>query len=119
MTKLCSKHRTYKAIRPPRVPCEQCWQAFLHRSTKHASFSDATASKTKNVSYGYVGFWRNGALGWLLPVHAAGGKGYTEPPNRFAAEYVRDEDLFALCRITIEVVPGVRRRRHPGRKRHE
>lgn len=84
---------------------------------KRRRYLDAMASPTKNVSYGYVGHWRDGQLGWSLPTHASGSKDRTEPPDHMMAEYAMDDDFFTLCRITIEVVPGARRRRHPNRKR--
>lgn len=75
------------------------------------------AGKKKTVGFGYVGRWKNGTLGWFLPTHLCGRRDGSEHPNDEAGVYSNDDDRFALCRITIEQVPGAREIRHRNRRR--
>lgn len=80
-------------------------------------YPDAGHSPDKVVTYAYVGRWLNGQLGWQMPSHASGHKDRPEGMDSERGKYCDDNDLFELCRITVEVVPGARRRRHPNRPR--
>lgn len=55
--------------------------------------------KKKTVGYGWVGRWRDGRLGWVLPDHL--GCGTNQPYDR---DYLRPDDKLVLCKITVEVV---------------
>lgn len=67
------------------------------------------SDKNKVVGYGYVGRWADGSIGWFLPTHIAGSQ-TPESPSHAAEEHASGE-LFELCKITVEVVHGKRRRR--------
>lgn len=82
---------------------------------RYPRYPDARATPLKTVGYGYVGSWRDGSVGWFLPTHLGGTKNQSEPPAHAAGEHSRDDDYFTLCRITVEVLPFSRRRRHPRR----
>jgi hypothetical protein len=71
-----------------------------------------TASKDKTTGYGFVGRWRDGTLGWILPDYLSGySRGsYTEPPSPRFHKSARPIDRAVLCRITIEVVKDSRGR---------
>jgi hypothetical protein len=60
--------------------------------------------------YGYVGRWKDGSLGWCMPTHLydANSRRY---PNMPIPTPWNEGTLSQLCKITVEVVPGIRRRR--------
>lgn len=61
------------------------------------------------VGYGYVGRWHDGTLGWFLPTHLLGYNiRLPEPPD---SQGFAKGELFELCKITVEKVPGKRKRR--------
>lgn len=79
---------------------------------KSPRFPDAALGTEKSVSYGYVGRYRNGRLGWLCPEFLTGAR---DRPDHLSGQQCgagrfHDETAFVLCRITVEVVPGARRR---------
>ncbi len=75
------------------------------------TYPDAKSGRTKTIGYGYVGTWLDGTLGWFLPEFLGGYRGQTEPPPRAVRKLASAKgDAFVLCRITIEAVPGVRRK---------
>ena len=51
--------------------------------------------KKQSVSFGWVGRWSDGTLGWFLPHHLA------YPPN---GPEVPAGETAVLCRITVELV---------------
>ena len=67
-------------------------------------------SKTKTVGYGWVGKWRDGTLGWIMPRHV-NGLSLRVPEYPADINFVSDEDQFTLCKITVEEVPGKRRQK--------
>ena len=70
----------------------------------------------KVVTYAYVGRWSNGELGWNMPNHANGQKDRPEMMDTKRGQWCDKDDIFELCRVTVEVIPGARRRRHPQRR---
>lgn len=69
-------------------------------------------TRKKVVGYGYVGLWRDGVPGWCLPENI-----YPGESRRYAMPCAAHPDWSNigepsyLCKITIEVVDGVRMRR--------
>lgn len=63
------------------------------------------------VGYGYVGVWRNGDVGWFMPRHVWPDPGQRYAPSQPAEDPNAAGDMAVLCKITIEPVPGARRRR--------
>lgn len=60
----------------------------------------------KTVGYGYVGVWRDGDLGWVLPWCVTGKSDARNPTYPSENHFVSDEDVFYKCRITVELVKG-------------
>jgi hypothetical protein len=66
-------------------------------------------NKNKTVSYGYVGRWHDGSLGWVMPKFLSDNYGPKHPAvprlqdNPFVSAF-EDVPLFEKCKITIEVV---------------
>jgi hypothetical protein len=79
------------------------------KKKKGPRFPDAVSGAEKTVTYGYVGRFNDGKIGWLLPGCAGGYKHGTDPLSDRALDYGKGE-TFELCRITIEVVPGARKK---------
>lgn len=65
---------------------------------------DAKTGETKTISYGYVGRWNDGTLGWFLPDHASGNVRFVNQPSERGLRNSSKDDRFVLCRITIEQV---------------
>lgn len=63
--------------------------------------------KRKTVGYGYVGEWVDGTLGWFLPKHMSTGKTPERPHATFDSAI---GNKGVLCRVTIEEIPGARKR---------
>lgn len=61
-------------------------------------------SERKTVGYGYVGRWRDGTLGWMLPAHLGGYARPAEPPSDLFQQIALPKDRVVLCRITVEVI---------------
>jgi hypothetical protein len=72
-------------------------------------FPDAVSGKDKTVTYGYVGRFNDGNIGWFLPNFAIGDRSSADTLSERAREAGKGE-TFDLCRITIEVVPGARKK---------
>lgn len=58
-------------------------------------------SMTKTTGRGWVGRWRDGGIGWVMPAHLTG-RGIDRPSTDL--RYVSDEDTFILCEITVKMV---------------
>jgi hypothetical protein len=75
---------------------------------KGPRFPDAVSGRDKVVAYGYVGRFIDGTIGWCVPRYLDGSRhrsvwiGPVEP-------YMQGE-TFDLCRITVEVIPGARKK---------
>jgi len=65
----------------------------------------------KIVGYGYVGRWMEGGIGWAMPAFLHSDNTIDKPEEPVTTNYTSENDFAELCRITIEVVPGARRRR--------
>jgi hypothetical protein len=76
-------------------------------------YPDAKLGTEKSVSYGYVGRYSDGKLGWGGPRYLGG---CTDRPDMDGYEKVKADPVtyrpaeFVLCRITVEAVPGKRSR---------
>ena len=59
----------------------------------------------KTVGFGWVGAWRDGAIGWWLPkfIHRFNRRGSAERPNSALMSYADDNRVY-MCKITIEPV---------------
>jgi len=71
---------------------------------------DAETGERRTVTYGYVGRWNDGTLGWFLPSHATGVNGDNDAPSEYALEMSTPGDRFVLCRIQIDQVFDARGR---------
>jgi hypothetical protein len=82
-----------------------------NKKKKGPRFPDAVSGKSKTVTYGYIGRFIDGQIGWFLPEHACGDKYRTDSMSARAIENGKGHrEAFELCRITIEVVPGARKK---------
>ncbi len=68
------------------------------------------SKKEKLISYGYVGRWLDGTLGWFAPKHLSKYNSLKRPSPPVYNEFTEGEK-FELCKITVEPVPSRRRRR--------
>jgi len=57
----------------------------------------------KTVSYGWVGRWRDGTLGWFMPQFACA-CGTDAPSREKLQKYAEPDTRFTLCKITVEQV---------------
>jgi hypothetical protein len=64
-------------------------------------------SKDKTVCYAYVGRGDDGSLGWGMPTYLSDGYDFNIPYNNSLFK----NELFEKCKITIETIPGFKRRR--------
>jgi hypothetical protein len=64
------------------------------------------------VAYGYVGRYIDGTLGWGVPTFLTDYKGISpdKPLDYFLTDIATGDEVFEVCRITIEVLPGKRTR---------
>jgi hypothetical protein len=64
------------------------------------------------VTFGYVGRYADGALGWMVPtfLNDYAGLPPAKPPAEVLKDYAVGDERLEVCRITIEVVPGRRKR---------
>jgi hypothetical protein len=67
--------------------------------------------KRKMVAYGYVGEWKDGDLGWFLPRHLCDYDTIDHPSPTWPTFESAEGELGVLCKITLEEIPGKRRRR--------
>lgn len=60
----------------------------------------------KVKAYGFVGAWRDGTLGWLMPEHIYGWgeKVSRKFPDRPAKTFLNEPQRLVLCEITVKVV---------------
>ena len=65
--------------------------------TKRKKNLDCTTGK------GWVGRWRDGSVGWVMPEHLKGySYGSADAPH--TRRYIEADDKFYLCKITVHVL---------------
>ncbi len=65
----------------------------------------------KIIAYAYVGKWRDGTLGWVVPnyLHSQNTEKYPRKPD-LRTHFVPDDNKFFLAKITIEPVKQSKRK---------